>query len=172
MEHMSFPKCLKCKVGDLVPLSDFGSQGAAIHYKAWVCTSPDCGFNLKIRNGDIYVGIGLVKIFSQLGFYTKVCERITYNFQFPNRILASLVKADMHFYLEIEKMSDKKNEKKDKKELVEISKILNVELVKTKKAYYDYCNMLTKIVDWEFHGTKNDFKKLEKVLKKKYAQEL
>jgi hypothetical protein len=39
----------------LVPLSDFGSQGAAIHYKAWVCTNPDCGFNLKIRNGDLYV---------------------------------------------------------------------------------------------------------------------
>jgi hypothetical protein len=38
-----------------VPLSDFGSQGAAIHYKAWVCTNPDCGFNLKIRNGDIYI---------------------------------------------------------------------------------------------------------------------
>jgi hypothetical protein len=38
-----------------VPLSDFGSQGAAIHYKAWVCTNPDCGFNLKIRNGDVYL---------------------------------------------------------------------------------------------------------------------
>jgi hypothetical protein len=38
-----------------VPLSDFGSQGATIHYKSWVCTNPDCGFNLKIRNGDIYI---------------------------------------------------------------------------------------------------------------------
>jgi hypothetical protein len=51
----NFPLCQKCKIGDLVPLSDFGSQGAAIHYKAWVCTNPDCGFNLKIRNGDLYV---------------------------------------------------------------------------------------------------------------------
>ncbi len=50
-----FPKCQKCKAGDLVPLSDFGSQGAAIHYKAWVCTNPICGFNLKIRNGDLYM---------------------------------------------------------------------------------------------------------------------
>ena len=41
--------------GDLVPLSDFGSQGAAIHYKAWVCTNPTCGFNIKIRNGDVYM---------------------------------------------------------------------------------------------------------------------
>ena len=53
--QMVFPRCQKCKIGDLIPLSDFGSQGAAIHYKAWVCTNPDCGFNLKIRNGDIYV---------------------------------------------------------------------------------------------------------------------
>jgi len=55
MEPFNFPICQKCKVGVLVPLSDFGSQGAAIHYKAWVCTNPDCGFNLKIRNGDVYI---------------------------------------------------------------------------------------------------------------------
>jgi hypothetical protein len=51
----SFPKCQKCKQGDLVPLSDFGSQGAAIHFKAWACTNPECGFNIKIRNGDLYI---------------------------------------------------------------------------------------------------------------------
>jgi hypothetical protein len=39
----------------LVPLSDYGGQGAAVHYKAWVCTNPVCGFNIKIRNGDIYL---------------------------------------------------------------------------------------------------------------------
>ena len=55
MDGSNFPKCQKCKVGDLVPLSDFGNQGAAIHYKAWVCTYPECGYNLKIRNGDVYI---------------------------------------------------------------------------------------------------------------------
>jgi len=55
VEQSNFPACEKCKSGVLVPLSDFGSQGATIHYKAWVCTNPDCGFNLKIRNGDIYI---------------------------------------------------------------------------------------------------------------------
>ena len=55
MEQSNLPVCRKCNSGDLVPLSDFGSQGAAIHYKAWVCTNPDCGFNLKIRNGDVYI---------------------------------------------------------------------------------------------------------------------
>ena len=53
---MAFPKCLKCKNPEavLVPLSDYGGQGAPVHYKAWVCTNPECGFNLKIRSGDIY----------------------------------------------------------------------------------------------------------------------
>ena len=55
MESMYLPKCQQCNSGDLVPLSDFGSHGAPIHYKAWVCTKPDCGFNLKIRNGDVYL---------------------------------------------------------------------------------------------------------------------
>ncbi len=55
VEQLGFPKCQKCKSGDLVPLSDFGSQGATIEYKAWVCTNPQCGFNLKIRNGDVYI---------------------------------------------------------------------------------------------------------------------
>ena len=55
MEFVNLPKCQKCKLGDLVPFSDFGSQGAAIHYKAWACTNPACGFNIKIRNGDLYV---------------------------------------------------------------------------------------------------------------------
>ena len=51
----NFPKCQKCEMGDLVPLSDFGSQGAAIYFKAWACTNPTCGFNIKIRNGDLYI---------------------------------------------------------------------------------------------------------------------
>jgi hypothetical protein len=60
VEYFAFPKCQKCKSGDLVPLSDFGSQGSAIHYKAWVCTNPGCGFNLKIRNGDLYTNEPIV----------------------------------------------------------------------------------------------------------------
>jgi len=55
VENFNFPKCQKCGNGDLVPLSDFGSQGSPVHFKAWVCTSPDCGFNIKIRNGDVYL---------------------------------------------------------------------------------------------------------------------
>jgi len=50
-----FPRCRKCGAGELVPLSDFGSQGASIQYKAWVCTNPSCLYNVKIRNGDIII---------------------------------------------------------------------------------------------------------------------
>lgn len=55
MDTYALPKCNRCGTGELVPLSDFGSQGAAIHFKAWVCTNPGCGFNVKIRNGDVYL---------------------------------------------------------------------------------------------------------------------
>ena len=55
VDQNGFAQCRKCASGDLLPLSDFGSQGAPIHYKAWVCSNPDCGFNIKIRNGDVYL---------------------------------------------------------------------------------------------------------------------
>ena len=55
VETSTLPRCQSCNSGDLVPLSDFGGQGAAIHYKAWACTNPECGFNIKIRNGDLYL---------------------------------------------------------------------------------------------------------------------
>jgi len=55
VEDVAMPKCQKCDTGQLVPLSDYGGQGASVHYKAWVCINPDCGFNIKIRNGDIYL---------------------------------------------------------------------------------------------------------------------
>jgi hypothetical protein len=50
-----FAKCRQCGDGDLVPLSDFSNQGASLMYKAWVCTNIDCGYNVKIRSGEIVV---------------------------------------------------------------------------------------------------------------------
>ncbi len=51
-----YPKCLKCNVGTLIPLSDYGRDGASIMYKAWVCSNPECGFNLRIDNGEVSMG--------------------------------------------------------------------------------------------------------------------
>ncbi len=53
---MQFPDCLKCGKGSLLPLSDYGRDGASITFKAWVCTNPECGFNLRIDNGEISIG--------------------------------------------------------------------------------------------------------------------
>jgi hypothetical protein len=55
-DEREFPQCLKCRQGILLPLSDYGRDGAPITYKAWVCTNPECGFNLRIDNGEISYG--------------------------------------------------------------------------------------------------------------------
>jgi hypothetical protein len=56
MDDHGFPRCPKCEGGILLPLSDYGRDGAPIRYKAWVCSSPECGFNIRIDNGEITVG--------------------------------------------------------------------------------------------------------------------
>ncbi len=55
-DERPFPACQKCGAGLLIPLSDYGRDGASIRYKAWVCSSPDCGFNIRIDNGEISFG--------------------------------------------------------------------------------------------------------------------
>ena len=55
-EYSKFPDCQKCDDGILLPLSDYGREGASIRYKAWVCSNPDCGFNIRIDNGEISFG--------------------------------------------------------------------------------------------------------------------
>ena len=52
---------MSCGEGRQVLLSDFGSQGAAVHYKTWVCINPDCEFNLKIRNGEIHLNEPIIQ---------------------------------------------------------------------------------------------------------------
>jgi len=53
---MDFPVCKKCDNGLLLPLSDYGRDGAAIRYKAWVCHNPKCGYSIRIDNGEISQG--------------------------------------------------------------------------------------------------------------------
>lgn len=56
MQAQEYPSCQKCTRGVLVPLSDYGRDGAPITYKAWVCTNSECGFNIRIDNGEISLG--------------------------------------------------------------------------------------------------------------------
>ncbi len=58
-----FPDCMKCGEGVLIPLSDYGRDGAPIRYKAWVCSNPECGFNIRIDNGEISFGRSLSQSF-------------------------------------------------------------------------------------------------------------
>ena len=58
-----FPKCLKCTQGVMIPLSDYGRDGAPIRYKAWVCSNPECGFNIRIDNGEISFGRSVTQSF-------------------------------------------------------------------------------------------------------------
>ena len=44
-------------------MSDYGRDGAAIRYKAWVCASPRCGFHIRIDNGDISFGQKIAESF-------------------------------------------------------------------------------------------------------------
>jgi len=54
--EQGFPPCLAREAGLLLPLSDYGRDGASIRYKAWVCSRPECGFNIRIDNGEISIG--------------------------------------------------------------------------------------------------------------------
>lgn len=56
MPEFELPECLKCKQGRLIPLSDYGRDGASIMYKAWVCSNPECGFSIRIDNGELSYG--------------------------------------------------------------------------------------------------------------------
>jgi hypothetical protein len=54
--EFQLPACRKCGHGTLLPLSDYGRDGAPITYKAWVCSDPECGFNIRIDNGELSYG--------------------------------------------------------------------------------------------------------------------
>ena len=38
-ETLPLVRCKKCGIGTMLPLSDYGQDGAAILYKAWVCNN-------------------------------------------------------------------------------------------------------------------------------------
>ncbi|MBK5098824.1 MAG: hypothetical protein JJE01_13645 [Gemmatimonadetes bacterium] len=61
--EQQFTRCLKCDAGVLLPLSDYGRDGAPIRFKAWVCSNPACGFNIRIDNGEISFGKEIAQSF-------------------------------------------------------------------------------------------------------------
>lgn len=47
----AFPRCMKCKHGTMLPLSDYHHGGASMTYKAWACHNDECRAVLKIDKG-------------------------------------------------------------------------------------------------------------------------
>ena len=56
--------------GSCFPLSDYGRDGASIRYKAWVCSNPECGFNIRIDNGEISLGRSIRREL-QVGYFLR-----------------------------------------------------------------------------------------------------
>jgi hypothetical protein len=49
---MDWAKCVVCGKGVLLPLSDYGPEGATIMFKAWVCSNRTCGYCIRIDKGQ------------------------------------------------------------------------------------------------------------------------
>lgn len=119
-------------------------------------------YSQKISNNQF---IDMVKLMSQFGFKSKVGERKTFNFQFPNKIVISLVRVGDLSYLEIEKMADELSLKKDKSDLCALAKNLDVGIIKNREKFDNFCKRLNETVDWEFLNTDACYKKLETLFK-------
>jgi hypothetical protein len=50
------PKCLKCKVGTLLPLEDVQTSSSA-YLKGWLCNNPDCGWSCIQSKGTFIKSI-------------------------------------------------------------------------------------------------------------------
>ncbi|MFH1662218.1 MAG: hypothetical protein ABIA02_03930 [Candidatus Falkowbacteria bacterium] len=122
-------------------------------------------YSQKINNDQF---VGMVKLISKFGFRSKVGERETFNFQFPNQIIVSLVRAGDLSYLEIEKMTNENNIRKDKEILYNLAKDLKVDVIEDKNKFDDFCKRLDNIVDWEFRDDYKCYRKLEKLLFSKF----
>lgn len=112
---------------------------------------------------DIAHFLSMVKIFAQLGFSMEVGERETFNYKIPGEIIVSLVSAGPIAYVELEKMSSRSNLDQNKKQLKELSDTLELQLL-NEKEFDSLCERLAEKVDWSFHGTDEEYRKLEKLI--------
>lgn len=116
----------------------------------------------KIRKDQF---IGIVKIFSLFGFQSKVTERENFVFDLGNNTTMVLVKAGSIAYVEIEKMSHKKNIDENKAELLRIINSFGLKLINNGNEFSKLCDRLTRYCDWVFDGTASHVEKLEAMLK-------
>lgn len=106
--------------------------------------------------------IGMVRMFSQFKFNTKIGERITHNYQLPNGVVASLVFAGNIAYVELERMSSEPEVSEGKLILQKIADKLNLKILDEHR-FEALCQKLSKECDWPFNGSDEDYTKLQKI---------
>lgn len=104
--------------------------------------------------------MGMVKIFSHLGFIMEIGERESFNYLMPDDITISLVSAGLIAYIELEKMSIKDKANQNKQQLKEIAKQLKLNLLNSEEEFNALCKRLSGSVDWLFRGTNEEYAKL------------
>ncbi len=119
-------------------------------------------FSQEIKKDQV---IGVVKIFSLFGFHAKVTERENFAFDLGDNTAMVLVKAGSIAYVEIEKMSHKKNIDENRDALLRIINNLNLKLIDNSDEFNELCDRLTRYCDWVFDGTASHIEKLETMLK-------
>lgn len=107
---------------------------------------------------------GMVKIFSQFKFNTEIGERKTINYELPDDIVISLVFAGNIAYIELEKMSSDYDVLESKIKLQKLANDLDLQILDENK-FDTLCQKLSESVDWVFHGSDDEYLKLENIFK-------
>ncbi|MBI2024245.1 hypothetical protein HYT00_02575 [Candidatus Giovannonibacteria bacterium] len=108
--------------------------------------------------------LGFVKIFTQFNFNMKVGERETFNYIFPDNVIASFVSAGPISYIELEKMSSKTDLNKNNKQLTKFANQFGLRLFKSEEEFDALCKRLDEKVDWPFQGTSEEYTRLRKLV--------
>ncbi len=106
----------------------------------------------------------MVKLFSLFEFKMEVAERETYNFNMGNDTVFSLVNASKIAYVEVEKMSSKKDMDENKKQIMGILDQYKLKPITKQKDFNRICDKLSKYSDWSFSGSPANYKKLKNLL--------
>lgn len=108
--------------------------------------------------------IGFVRQFSLFDFHTEIAERETFNFDFGNDIVFSLVKAGDIAYAEIEKMTNEENIETDRAALYEVADRYDLTVIEDKETFDELCDRLSEHCDWAFDGSEEHYKKFREKL--------
>lgn len=105
--------------------------------------------------------IAFSRMFAAMGFFAKVGSKFTENFQ-RGSLVVSLVKSPSGLaYIELEKMTNRQRERKDREELTRAAQEIGVHILKTRKQFIAFCDRLTREDDWMYRGTPSDVKRLK-----------